>query len=227
MTPRNVARLVTPPRVERAEVRPLTPEQARAFLECCDRHQHQPLFVLAMATGLRQSELLGLSWPDVDLGAAAITVRAGLHRHDRGYIRTEPKTAASRRRLDLPAQAVAALHARLAQQKTDRLRVGPSWIGNPWDLVFTTEFGEPLSGFGVTRAFKRLLHEAGLPDQRFHDLRHGTATYLLVQGVPLKVVQTMLGHSTIHVTADTYAHVLPSLARDAADKVGELLWGAS
>ena len=97
------------------------------------------------------------------------------------------------------------------------------WRGEAWDLVFTTESGRPLPRYVINRAFGHRLASAGLPPQRFHDLRHTAAIFMLTKGVSLKVAQTVLGHSQIAVTANTYAHVLPELQRDAADSVGELL----
>ncbi len=91
--------------------------------------------------------------------------------------------------------------------------MGTEWADS--GLVFTTKVGTSLDHRNVTRIFKRLIVKAGLPDQRFHDARHACATFLLAEGVPLKVVQEILGHSSIQLTADTYAHVLPALRREA------------
>ena len=227
LVPRNAARLVSPRRVQRPEVRPLTPEQARNFLNAVRGDRLEALYVLAMATGMRQGELLGLSWEDVDLDAATLAVRATLQRHDGEYHRSEPKTQTSRRTLALPPAVTTALRPHHDRQDFERLRAGAGWTGNAWDLVFATEAGGPLYGTAITRRFQQALQVAGLPRQRFHDLRHAAATFMLSQGVPLKVTQTVLGHSQIAVTANTYSHVMPELQRDAAERVGALLWAES
>ena len=167
----------------------------------------------ARPTGVRSS--CSRSWADVDLDAATLTVRATLRRHGGEYQRAEPKTQTSRRTLALPPAAVGG-RAHRTRQLEERLRTGPGWTGNAWDLIFTTEAGDPLSATAVTRAFQKALRAAGLPRQRFHDLRHAAATFMLSQGVPLKAAQTVLGHSQIAVTANTYSHVMPELQRDAA-----------
>ncbi len=93
-------------------------------------------------------------------------------------------------------------------------------------LVFCNELGEPLDGVAVTRTFQRKLADLGLPAQRFHDLRHAAATFLIAQGVPLRVVMEILGHSTIATTADTYGHVMPELQRDATERTAAVLFGS-
>jgi integrase len=106
-----------------------------------------------------------------------------------------------------------------------RLRAGPAWSGNDWDLVFTTDQGDPVSGSVVTHQFQALLKASGLPRQRFHDLRHAAASFMLAQDVPLRVAMDVLGHSEIAVTANTYSHVAPAIQREATERVSELLWG--
>lgn len=141
--------------------------------------------------------------------------------------RVDPKSSTSRRFLVIPPPVVSALRRLKTSQLATKLRAGQSWVSNPWSLVFTSELGGAMSRYVVTREFKRDLSRAELRPIRFHDLRHATATFLLVQGIPMKVVQVVLGHSQYHVTANTYSHVLPELQRDAAERMGELLWGVS
>ena len=223
---RNVARLVTPPRVERPEVRPLTLEEMRHFLSSIEGTRSEALYSLAAGLGLRQSELLGLAWPDVDLEHGTLTIRRSLQRYDGEYHLDEVKSQRSRRTLALPSPLVEALRRQRTVQVAERLKAGPQWQGDEWELVFATEAGAPLSSKAVTRAFKKDLKAAELPEKRFHDLRHGAATYALSLGVPLKVVQDILGHSTIAITADTYSHIANELQRDATDRITEGLWGA-
>lgn len=227
LVPRNVAKLVTPPRVINREVRPFTPAEAKRLLIAVDGHRFEALYVLAIATGARQGELLALSWEDVDFDSSTVTIKTTLQYQDGTFDRPEPKSIASLRTLVVVAPAMRLLREHRVRQLELRLKAGSSWLGNPWDLVFTDQVGQPMSRFSVSRSFRLLLDRAGLPSQRFHDLRHSAATFMLTKGVPLKVVQKVLGHSQFGVTANIYGHVVPELQREAAEKVGELLWGVS
>lgn len=199
---RNVADLVDAPRPKRTEIRPLSPRQVQTLVGAAKGDRLEALYVLAVSTGLRQGELLGLGWADVDLDSATIRVSRQLSRaKGKGYTFGEPKTARGRRGVTLPAFAVAALREHRRRQLEERLRAGSEWadIG----LVFTNLFGRPLEpGNVVRRSFVPLLAQAGCPRVRFHDLRHTAATLLLAQGEHPKVVQERLGHSTIAVTMD-------------------------
>lgn len=220
---RNVATLTDPPRVERFEINPFEPEEARAFLEAARHDDLEALYKLALSTGLRQGELLGLSWEDVDLEKAELRVNHALQRYGGALHLVPPKTAKSRRSVPILALAVAALRELRSRQRDERLRAGSLW--HETGLVFTTRRGTPIEPRNATRSFKRLLARAGLRPMRFHDLRHSCATLLLVQGVSPRVVMEILGHSQINVTMNTYSHVLPSLQREAAARLDELLTG--
>lgn len=231
---RNVATLVDPPRVRRHEIRPLTPDEARHFLEAIRGDRLEALYTVALACGLRQGEALGLRWEDVDVDAGTLTVRTTLQqlprdlRPDGGrrgtrYALAEPKTARSRRTVILPGVVVAALREHRRRQRVERLVAGHRWRGEDWRLVFTTTIGTPLDSRNVTTGFQRVLAREGLPRQRFHDLRHACATLLLAQGVDPRTIMETLGHSTIGMTMNVYAHVLPALQRDAADRMDALL----
>ena len=222
---RNVARLVTPPRVQRRDVRPLTPEQARQLLAGVQDDRLASLYAVSLSLGLRQGEALGLQWQDVDLEGRTLAVRHTLQRYNGEYHLDDPKTERSRRTISLPAPLVDSLRRHRVQQNEERLRVGSLWAGNRWGLVFCNELGEPLDGIAVTRAFQRKLADLSLPAQRFHDLRHAAATFLIAQGVQLRVVMEILGHSTIATTADTYGHVMPELQRDATERTSAMLFG--
>jgi integrase len=222
---RNVARLTVPPRQVRHEVQPFTPDQARTFLAAIEGDRHEALYLVALAVGLRQGELLGLTWADVELDAGALTVRHALQRVHGRMALVEPKSRTSRRRVALPAIVVAGLRAHRTRQAAKVAAAGPRWQGNAWDLVFTTTIGTPLDGITVTRRFQALLARVGLPHQRFHDLRHACASLLLAQGVAPRVVMETLGHSQISLTLDTYSHVIPELGRAAATRMDELLAG--
>lgn len=213
-----------PPKAARYEVRPLTTEQARVLLEAIRGDRHEALYLVTMATGLRQGEAFGLRWDDVDLDTGTITVRHQLQRINGTPTLTAPKSARSRRTIALPAFVVPALKAHRTRQKAERLAAGVRW--QDWKLVFTNPTGGPLTP-NVTTAFARLLKAAGLPKQRFHDLRHLCASLMLAQGVHPRVVMEQLGHSQISVTMNTYSHVAPALQREAAERMDALLTGTT
>jgi integrase len=218
---RSVASLARPPRLEHFEIHPFTPDEARAFLHAIEGDRLRALYVVALFAGLRQGELLGLKWEDVDLDAGMIRVNHALQRVDGRLRLVPPKTASSRRSVLLPPMAVEVLRQHKAAQLEDRLSVGPEW--GEGDLVFTTRLGAPIEPRNATRSFKRALAQAALREIRFHDLRHSCATLLLVQGVAPRVVMEILGHSQIAVTMNTYSHVLPVLQREAAGQLEALL----
>jgi integrase len=220
--PRNVAALVSPPRLTRHEITPLTPEQARMLLAAVKGDRLEAFYTLAISTGMRLGELLGLRWRDVDLEAGMLQVRHTLVRGTGHPVLAKPKSPRSRRRLALTAATQDALRHHRRQQAAERLRLGPVWDDH--DLVFPNAIGKPMDAGNLQqRSFVPLLRKAGLPRIRFHDLRHTAATLLLVQGVHVKVVSEMLGHSSIAITLDTYSHVLPDMQQDAAAAMDRLL----
>lgn len=220
---RNVARLVRVPTEAREEVKPLSPDDARAFLEAMRGDRLEALYATSMALGLRQSEALGLTWADVDLDGATLTVRRSLQRYDHAYHLDPVKTVRSRRTLHLPLPLVATLRAHRDRQAFER--ADPAWQGwDAGDLVFCREDGYPLSGPVVTKTFQERLVDLGLPRVRFHDLRHGAATYLLAAGVSMRVVMEQLGHSQMATTSDLYSHVLPEAQRDASERMAKVLF---
>lgn len=224
---RNVAKLVSPPTVKRAEVQPLTAEEAQRLLAAIRGDRLEAVVAVALTVGLRQGEILALGWSDVDLDSGELRVRHTLHRRAGAFALDEPKSAQSRRAVSAPTPLRELLRKHRTRQIEERLAAGPAWQGEPWRLVFTNAIGAPLHGSAVTRRFQKLLAAAGLPRQRFHDLRHASASFQLAQGVDLRVVQEVLGHSTITLTANTYTHVMRELQKDATDRVAQVLWGRS
>jgi integrase len=207
--PRNVARNVRmgTPRPRRFE--PLTAEEARAFLAAAHGHRLSALFELALRTGLRKGELLGLRWEDLDLAGGTASIRRTLQRTNSGGLVALPtKTQSSERRIALPTECVRPL-----EQHRDRQRQECEAAGA----------GSPIEGATLTRHFNTLLRRATLRHIRFHDLRHSAATLLLEQGVELVVIKELLGHAHIGVTATVYAHVRLRLQRDAIDLLGNAL----
>jgi len=219
---RNVSALVDGPRVEHKEVTVMSPDDAKTFLAATAGDRLEALYTVALAVGLRKGEALGLRWSDIDFDGATLSVRNALQRIDGELRLVEPKSRSSRRTIALPDFAVASLRTHKARQNEERLRLGKSWQ-NELELVFTSTVGTPLDERAVTRHFKAMLVAAGLPESRFHDLRHSCASLLLAQGVQPRVVMETLGHSRISMTMDTYSHVLPTLQRTAATEMEQLL----
>lgn len=201
----NPAAGVPRPRHRPAERRVWTPAECLRFLEAARADRLYALYVLALTAGLRQGELLGLDWSDVDLAGARLTVRRSLRRTAQGPVLVEPKTRAGRRLVLLPAVAVEAL----------RERASPTVPGA--GLVFPTRAGTLWNASNLRQqSFRPLIEVAGVPRIAFHDLRHTSATLLLLAGVHPKVVQERLGHASIRQTLETYSHVLPSMQEGAA-----------
>ena len=222
MVTRNVALLVDPPRVKRHEIVPLSTAEARTLLSAAHGDRLEALYVLALTTGMRLGELLGVRWQDIDLEAGILQVRHTLARTANGLQLTEPKSSRARRRIALTSSAVAALRQHRSQQATERLRLGQIWEDH--NLVFANTIGKPMDrGDVLRRSFWPLLTKADLPHKRFHDLRHTAATLLLMQGVHVKVVSEMLGHSSIGLTLDIYSHVLPDMQQQAVTAMEHLL----
>jgi integrase len=213
---RNLCDGAQAPRAERSEMQVWTPEQAQAFQAATSSHRMGALYTLALSTGMRQGELLGLKWTDVDLSSATLTVRRSLQwQRERKYQFVEPKTSRSRRRIHLSKAAVSALRSHKDRQAFLQREAGEFW--QEQDLVFCDDLGGPLAPSHQTATFKEAAAANGLPVIRFHDMRHTAATILLAKGVHVKLVSEMLGHSTIVLTLDTYSHLIPAMHGDAAD----------
>jgi integrase len=222
LIPRNVTDAVKAPRQQRKEMKTFTPEQAHAFLDAAKEDRLGALYVVAIHTGLRQGELFGLRWEDVDLEAGTLSVHRTLSGAKGGPTFTTPKNDKPRR-VRLTSQAIEALRDHRKRQLEERMRFAGLWQDH--GLVFCSTVGTPLSRHNVyNRSFKPLLERAGLPRTfRFHDLRHTFATLMASCGGHSTVVQEMLGHATVNITLDLYSHVLPDMQEDAVDRLGALL----
>lgn len=227
---RNVSELVSPPRRERFEVQPLTAEQAHKLLEVARGHYMEALFYLALATGMRRGELMALKWQDIDFTTNTLHIRRTLSRipsklsaeKGRGFEETEPKTMQSRRSVVIAPFALEVLKRHRARQSEAKLKAGPLWQEH--DYVFCTSVGTHIHpSKDILDQLKKLLKKAGLPDIRFHDLRHTAATLLFNAGVHPKVVQEILGHSQISMTMDIYTHALPNMQQEAMNRLNNII----
>ena len=205
LIPRNVAEAVNSPKAPKAEINPLTVAQVKSLLNAARGDRLEALYILAVTTGLRSGELLGLQWRDVDLEARVLQVRRTVFN---GEVNA-PKTARSNRSI------------KLSNIATDALRRHP----RAFEWVFSSNAGTSMSVHNLhNRSWKPLLKRAGLPlSTRFHDLRHTCATLLISKGVHPKLVQELLGHSSIEMTLDTYSHVLPNMGDAAAGAMDDAL----
>jgi integrase len=202
-----------------------TAVQTATFLHATRGHRLYAAFHLIALRGLRRGEAAGLRWCDVDLDAGLATINQQLQQYDGRTVVGPPKTARSARTVALDRTTLAALRRHRARQLAEQQAAGAAYADSGY--VFTTGRGDPVAPDRLTRLFRRLTAEAGLPPIRLHDLRHGAATLALAAGVDLRVVQDMLGHCSIVLTADTYTSVLPQVAHQAADQVAKLILNAA
>lgn len=192
-------------------------------------HRLKALILLALGTGLRQGELLGLTWNDIDLNACQLKVERSIKlvntistdgsKEYKTLIQT-PKSKSSIRTVPIPSSLIPILEEHDKNQKLEKIKAGPSFIKS--DFVFTTEMGNTIDARNLTRSYQRLLKKADIPYKKFHSLRHTYATKLFEANIPLKTVQTLLGHSDISITANIYTHVMPKEKILAAEKLNSL-----
>ncbi|MCU7822210.1 tyrosine-type recombinase/integrase [Kitasatospora sp. DSM 101779] len=223
---RNVARLVERPSVPHKEVQPLNAAEVRLLLRAAREHRLYPLWLLLVSTGLRRGEVLALTWSDVDLKARQLRVRRNLQRVGGQLLFGTPKTARSLRTIALPASCVAQLRERQEQQVQERAEAGLDWQPldiQPDGLVFTTLTGTALDPRNLNRSLAALCSKAKLRPIRVHDLRHTCASLMLAEGVGVRTIMETLGHSSITMTLDTYAHVMQTTLHDAANRMDDAL----
>jgi integrase len=214
---RNVTDAVDPPRRQSPEMQVWSASDASKVLATANGDAWEALWHLALTTGMRRGELLGLRWSDVDLNAGTLSIRRTLSRGSTSRLESgEPKTIAGRRRVALPASTIERLRRHAIKQKELWLAVGPGYADR--DLVFATINGIPIHANTLSRAYARLIERAGVPRIRFHDLRHTSATLLLASGEHPKVVQERLGHASISETLDRYSHVTADMQQRAAER---------
>jgi integrase len=221
---RNVAALTEPPRQTRREVVPFPANETRTVLAAAEATRFGALMRLAFMLGLREGEILGLRWVDVDLDAGTLRVRNALQRVDGRLILKPPKTVRSRRLLPLPVSVIAALKAHREQQVSERAAARARW--HETGHVFTTSIGTPIDPRNLIRAWHGILSIAGVARRPFHTSRHTATSLLLAEGVPPKVVQEILGHSMLSTTTDTYGRLYPQALHEAADAIERALGNA-
>ena len=223
IVPRNAAD-VKAPRPTPEEMRPLSETEVRAFLDVARESgdRFEALYVLAITTGLRRGELLGLRWDDVSMERSTLRVGRALVRTGGSHTLGETKTRRGRRQINLTPRTVSTLKAHRKKQLEEKIKL--TGLYKDHGLIFATRVGTPINPENlVNRSFKPLLERASLPEIRFHDLRHTCATLLLGRGVHPKLVQELLGHATIAMTLDTYSHYMPSMGDQAAGAMEDAL----
>lgn len=224
-TPRNPASNVSPPRITRPEPEPPTAEEIRLVMERCGTWPNGPRWIIAIATGIRQGEALGLRWRDVHLDTQPPTLRVARTavRTAQGLAYKEPKSAKGKRTIQLGDVAAEALRRQRRQQREDRLAAA-AWEDS--DLVFARANGKPRDSRADWADWQALLADLGVRPYRVHDLRHLTATALLEAGMDARLVQEIMGHATAAFTQQTYQHVRPVLHQRAADAMDAYLRGS-
>jgi len=237
MLPRNVAEAVRPPKVERPEMHVWTAEQVAAFLDVTQTHRMHAAFYLALMTGMRRGEVLGLKWADVDFARSRLTVKHNLVEvHGEGTpgkqhagkdtvssictMLSTPKTKASRRTVALSPGTLAKLRDHLAQQERERLAAAEAWQDQ--GFVFASELGGPTNPDALSNWYQALVKRAGVPRIRFHDMRHTAASLMIQRGIPPKTVSERLGHADVAFTLRTYIHLYDDQREEAAFDLSDL-----
>jgi integrase len=219
---RNVAAVHKPPKVEQTEIEILSPDQVADTLARLEGHALFPIASLALDSGMRRGELLGLQWGDVDLDGGTLRVERSIEETKAGLRIKPPKTKRGRRNIALPAETVAMLRAHKVKTMELRLALG---MGNitPETWVFSTADGKPLSPDNLSRDWRRVCIARGLPRVSFHALRHTHASVLIRAGVDILTISRRLGHSKPSVTLDVYGHLLGGTDRAAAEAISRLI----
>jgi integrase len=220
---RNVAALVDKPRIPQKEVRFLTPDEAKKLLNAIHGDRFEALYVTTLSLGLRRGEVLGLRWQDVDIEKGILRVRQAVQRiqGQKGLQITEVKTRSGLRSINLPSVTVSALRAHRVRQIEERLLAGDRWQDT--GLVFTTRLGTPIEPRNLKRSFDRVIEKAGLDHTCLHGLRHTAASFLLAQGVPMRMISDVLGHARTSITSDIYSHLYEPMRAEAAAKMDTML----
>ncbi len=215
---RNPADACKLPKVTKPEIKPLEPEEIARLLKEAEQDDYCNLFIVAMFTGMRQGELLGLAWECVDFNSGIITVKQQLQCKDGDYFLETPKSGKNRTILPAPI-VIDALRNQRQRQQIEQAQAGSIW-NNQFNLVFTDALGKYLVRRTVVKHFKKISQRAGISDDaRFHDLRHSFAVSSLYAGDDIKTVQANLGHATAQFTLDVYGHVTQKMRQESANRM--------
>jgi integrase len=220
---KNPASLVDRPKTVKKEIKVWNVKEVQTFLKFAkDYNRYYIAFLLALTTGMRQGEILGLRWKDVDFQNSCLRVTQTLST-DGKELNPYTKTKSGSRTIDLPKETIFQLlnHKKLIEE--DKVEIGKDQYRD-FDLVVCTASGTPTNKNNIRRTFKAIIKLAKLHKIRFHDMRHTHATLLLLQGVNPKIVSERLGHADVRITLDTYSHLLPSMQKDTAINFGKLLF---
>jgi integrase len=195
------------------------------FLSLARKDRLYIAFLLAVTTGLRRGEVLGLRWKDIDVDSKKASIRKNLVAIDNRPVLQDPKTKGSYRSVTFPAMTIEELKNHQKVQHQEKLLAGEAYQDN--DLIVATSIGTPIGPRNLLRSFYRILEKGNLPKMRFHDLRHTHATLMLQQGEHPKIVSERLGHANTRITMDTYSHVLPNMQQEAVDRFEKMLLDSS
>jgi len=218
---RNPAHHAILPRQNHPEMMILSEQQVNQFLVAAKDSRHRMLYHLALSTGMRQAELFGLKWADVDWLNGSIKIQRQAQRVEgHGIQFSEPKTKAGRRTIKLGDNLLMELRKHRERIISDEQQAGINWVD--FDLVFPTTIGTPIYQSNLLKDFHRILRESGLPNIRFHDLRHTAASLMINRGIPVIVVSKMLGHSQPSVTLNIYSHCMLEMQTQAADVMDDI-----
>lgn len=211
------------PRMEKKEIQPLDDNQISAFLKAIKGHKYESLFTIALFTGMRESEALGLTWDCVDLTKGTILINKQLQvvKGSHGEYALAPTKNSKGRTLTVAPFVVSVLKRVKHRQLENRLRYGECWTDS--GFVFTDDLGAHLKHVTVYKAFKRIVTDMGFPDTRFHDLRHSYAVASIRSGDDIKTVQENLGHATASFTLDVYGHVTEQMKQASAARMEQFI----
>lgn len=213
---------VDAPKPEKKEMRALDERESATLLDISKGTRLYIPILIALTTGLRRGELIGLKWSDIDLTMKTLSINRTIEQTSKsGIVEKTPKTKRSRRSIALASLTVSAIKELKQEHSKLRLKLGPAFQDNGY--LFINEDGTLWGPDAFTKAFRWLLDKTDIGYVRFHDLRHSHASQLLKQGINPKVVSERLGHSSIAITMDTYSHVLPGLQEEAASKINDAL----
>ncbi|GIO09652.1 site-specific integrase [Brevibacillus reuszeri] len=221
MVAKNVASVLERPKARKKEMEVWEVDEAHEFLRIAEKDRYYVAFLLALTTGMRQGEILGLRWKDVNLDTGVLSITQTLS-HDGKEMQVGAKTDSGNRTVAIDAETINALRKLAKRSKAERLEAGPGLFQDN-GLVISTTVGTPLTPRNLMRTFYRLIEKAGVKKIRFHDLRHTHATMLLKANVNPKIVAERMGWSDIKMI-DRYAHVLPNIQKDTAEAFGKVFF---